>query len=140
MVDLVPKVKRTDAIQSLVSQETPIVRITDADGAVGTGYSYAIGTGGPAIMSLLPHTLIPALIGREAAEIERIWRDLLFLTHATSVGAITSLALAAIDTAVEPEMPKGAGTAAPDGGWRANEDTALHHGRRLAAHRHLRTG
>ena len=76
MVDLVPKVKRTDAIQSLVSQETPIVRITDADGAVGTGYSYAIGTGGPAIMSLLRHTLIPALIGREAAEVERIWRDL----------------------------------------------------------------
>lgn len=100
MVDLVPKVKRTDAIQSFVSQETPIVRITDSDGVVGTGYSYTIGTGGPAIMSLLKHTLIPALIGREASEIERIWRDLLFLTHATSVGAITALALAAIDTAL----------------------------------------
>jgi L-alanine-DL-glutamate epimerase-like enolase superfamily enzyme len=100
MVDLVPKVKRTDAIQSFVSQETPILRITDADGVVGTGYSYPIGTGGPAIMSLLQHTLGPALIGRDASEIERIWRDLLFLTHATSVGAITSLALAAIDTAL----------------------------------------
>ena len=44
MVDLVPMVKRTDAIQSFVSQETPFVRITDADGAVGTGYSYTIGT------------------------------------------------------------------------------------------------
>lgn len=100
MVDLVPKVKRTDAIQSFVSQETPILRITDADGVVGTGYSYTIGTGGPAIMSLLQHSLAPALIGRDASEIERIWRDLLFLTHATSVGAITSLALAAIDTAL----------------------------------------
>jgi L-alanine-DL-glutamate epimerase-like enolase superfamily enzyme len=100
MVDLVPKVKRTDAIQSFVSQETPIVRIFDADGAIGTGYTYTIGTGGPAIMMLLKHTLAPALIGREASEIERIWRDLLFLTHATSVGAITSLALAAIDTAL----------------------------------------
>ena len=100
MVDLVPKVKRTDAIQSFVSQETPIVRITDSDGVVGTGYSYTIGTGGPAIMSLLKHTLIPALIGRDSSEIERIWRDLLFLTHATSVGAITALALAAIDTAL----------------------------------------
>jgi L-alanine-DL-glutamate epimerase-like enolase superfamily enzyme len=100
MVDLIPKVRRTDAIQSFVSQETPILRITDADGVVGTGYSYTIGTGGPAIMSLLQHTLAPALIGREASEIERIWRDLLFLTHATSVGAITSLALAAIDTAL----------------------------------------
>ncbi len=100
MVDLVPKVRRTDAIQSFVSQETPILRITDADGVVGTGYSYTIGTGGPAIMSLLHRTLAPTLIGREASEIERIWRDLMFLTHATTVGAITSLALAAIDTAL----------------------------------------
>lgn len=100
MVDLVPKVKRTDAIQSFVSQETPIVRIFDADGGIGTGYTYTIGSGGPSIMMLIKHTLAPALIGREASEIERIWRDLLFLTHATSVGAITSLSLAAIDTAL----------------------------------------
>ena len=100
MVDLKPKVKRVDAIQSFVSQETPIVRITDADGVVGTGYSYTIGTGGPSVMELLKRTLAPALIGREALEIERLWRDLLFLTHATSVGAITSIALAAIDTAL----------------------------------------
>src|SRR6218665_114446 len=91
MVDLKPKVKRVDAIQSFVSQETPIIRIIDADGAVGTGYSYTIGPGGPAIMSLIEKTLAPALIGREAGMIEQIWRDLLFLTHATSVGAITSL-------------------------------------------------
>ncbi len=100
MVDLVPKVKRTDAIQSFVSQETPLVTITDADGVQGTGYSYTIGTGGPAVMSLLRETLVPRLVGREAEEIERIWRDLLFVTHATAVGAITSLALAAIDTAL----------------------------------------
>jgi len=100
LVDLVPKVKRVDAIQSFVSQETPIVRITDADGAVGTGYSYTIGTGGHSVIELLKRTLAPALIGREAMEIERIWRDLLFLTHATTTGAITSIALAAIDTAL----------------------------------------
>jgi L-alanine-DL-glutamate epimerase-like enolase superfamily enzyme len=100
MVDLVPKVKRTDAIQSFVSQETPIIRITDADGVTGTGYTYTIGTGGPSIMKLIQHTLGPALIGRDALDIESIWRDLLFMTHATSVGAITSLSLAAIDTAL----------------------------------------
>jgi L-alanine-DL-glutamate epimerase-like enolase superfamily enzyme len=140
MVDLVPKVKRTDAIQSFVSQETPIVRIFDADGAVGTGYSYTIGTGGPSIMKLIERTLAPALIGREAAEIERIWRDLLFLTHATSVGAITSLALAAIDTALwdlkclrhnEPlhRMAGGAQQRIPlyttEGGWLHIETAAL---------------
>jgi len=100
LVDLVPKVKRVDAIQSFVSQETPIVRVTDADGVVGTGYSYTIGTGGHSVIELLRRTLVPALIGREAMEIERIWRDLLFLTHATTTGAITSIALAAIDTAL----------------------------------------
>ncbi len=100
MADLKPKVKRVDAIQSFVSQETPFVEITDADGVSGRGYSYTIGQGGPAVLSLLSHTLVPQLIGRDAEDIERIWRDLLFSTHATSVGAITSLALAAIDTAL----------------------------------------
>ncbi len=100
MVNLIPRVKRVDAIQSFVSQETPIVRIHDSDGAVGTGYSYTIGTGGPSVIALLEKTLAPALIGKDANRIDGIWRELLFMTHATSVGAITSLALAAIDTAL----------------------------------------
>jgi L-alanine-DL-glutamate epimerase-like enolase superfamily enzyme len=100
MVDLVPRVRRVDAIQSFVSQETPIIRITDADGAVGTGYSYTIGTGGPSVMKLIEQTLGPALIDRDAAMVEQIWRDLLFLTHATTVGAITAIAMASIDTAL----------------------------------------
>jgi L-alanine-DL-glutamate epimerase-like enolase superfamily enzyme len=100
MIDLVPKVRRVDAIQSFVSQETPIVTIHDSDGATGTGYSYTIGTGGPSIMALLEKSLAPALIGKDPARIDGNWRDLLFLTHATSVGAITSLALAALDTAL----------------------------------------
>ncbi len=132
MVDLVPQVTRVDAIQSFVSQETPIVRLTDVDGQVGTGYSYTIGTGGPAVISLLRETLLPQLIGRDAEDIEGLWRDLLFSTHATAVGAITSLSLAAIDTAlwdlrcVRAELPlwKMAGGAKPsvplystEGGW-----------------------
>lgn len=140
MVDLVPQVKRTDAIQSFVSQETPLVRITDSDGVIGTGYSYTIGTGGPAVISLLTETLAPRLIGREAEEIEAIWRDLLFATHATAVGAITSLALAAIDTALwdlrclRAKLPlwRLAGGARPsvpiystEGGWLHIETQAL---------------
>ena len=57
---------RTDAIQAFVSQETPIVRVHDADGAVGTGYSYTIGTGGSSIVRLLHDHLAPELIGRDA--------------------------------------------------------------------------
>lgn len=100
LVALKPKVMRVDAIQQFVCQETVIVRLHDADGAIGTGYSYTIGTGGSSIVALLADHLLPRLIGREAEEIEAIWRDLKFHTHATTVGAITSLALAAIDTAL----------------------------------------
>ncbi|WP_374398355.1 mandelate racemase/muconate lactonizing enzyme family protein [Tabrizicola sp.] len=140
MVTLVPLVKRTDAIQSFVAQETPMVRITDAEGAVGTGYSYTIGTGGPAVVSLLRDTLVPRLLGREAEEIEAIWRDLLFATHATAVGALTSIALAAIDTALWDlrcrranlplwRMAGGAKPAIPlystEGGWLHIETGAL---------------
>ncbi|MGE5169149.1 MAG: mandelate racemase/muconate lactonizing enzyme family protein [Rudaea sp.] len=99
-VDLAPAAVRTDAIQSFVSQETPIVRITCADGASGVGYAYTIGTGGSSVVALLRDHLAPKLIGRDADEIERLWKDLFFHTHATAVGAITSLALAAIDTAL----------------------------------------
>jgi L-alanine-DL-glutamate epimerase-like enolase superfamily enzyme len=98
--DLKPKVKRTDAIQSFELQETPMVRVTDADGVTGTGYSYTIGTGGSSVVNLLDDHLVPLLIGREADDIERIWRDLFYRVHATTVGALTSIALAAIDTSL----------------------------------------
>ncbi len=100
MVDLVPKVKRTDAIQSFTSQETPFVRIYADDGAIGTGYSYTIGTGGPSVVELIVRTLAPLLIGRDPERVEEIWKALFFGTHATAVGAMTSLALAAVDTAL----------------------------------------
>jgi len=140
LVDLEPKVRRTDAIQSFVSQETPLVRIVDRDGAIGTGYTYTIGTGGSSIMALLRDHLAPLLIGRDAESIEAIWRDLLFSTHATSAGAITSLALAAIDTALwdlrcrRAKLPLavlagGAKTSLPlyttEGGWLHLEPAAL---------------
>src|SRR6476620_4121647 len=131
-VDLTPQVVRSDAIQSFVAQETPIVRITCADGAQGIGYSYTIGTGGSSVVALLRDHLAPRLVGLDAAEIERLWKDLFFHTHATAVGAITSLALAAIDTALwdlrcrRAALPlwKAAGGARPkvpvyttEGGW-----------------------
>ena len=140
MVNLEPEVRRTDAIQSFERQETPMVRITDAEGAVGTGYSYTIGTGGPSVVALLEHTLAPALIGQDADCIQQIWHRLLFRTHATAVGAITSLALAAVDTALWDlrcrraglplwKMAGGAKASVPvystEGGWLHIEPQAL---------------
>ena len=131
-VDLPPKVVRTDAIQAFVVQETPIVRIRCDDGSEGVGYTYTIGTGGSSVVALLRDHLAPKLVGRDSDCIEAIWKDLFFHTHATAVGAITSLALAAIDTALwdlkcrRAGLPlwKAAGGAQPkvpvyttEGGW-----------------------
>jgi L-alanine-DL-glutamate epimerase-like enolase superfamily enzyme len=99
-VDLAPKVVRTDAIQSFITQETPMVRVFTDDGLIGTGYSYTIGTGGSSVVALIKEHLAPRLIGRDPMNIEAIWKSLFFATHATAVGAITSLALAAIDIAL----------------------------------------
>jgi L-alanine-DL-glutamate epimerase-like enolase superfamily enzyme len=99
-VDLTPPVVRTDAIQSFVKQETPLVRILSDDGAEGTGYAYTIGTGGSSVVVLLRDHFAPFLIGRDPAMVEEIWNAMLFHSHATTVGAITALAMAAIDTAL----------------------------------------
>lgn len=100
LIDLVPEVVRTDAIQAFVKQETIFVEIETADGLIGTGYAYTIGTGGRAVLALLREDLLHRLIGRDAREVEALWRTLFWATHGTAVGAITSLALAAIDTAL----------------------------------------
>lgn len=108
-IDIAPKVRRTDAIQSFVKQETVLVTLRCDDGSAGTGYTYTIGTGGSSIVALLRDHLAPRLIGRDPQTFEAIWRDLFFHTHATAVGAITSLALAAVDTALWDRNCRAAG-------------------------------
>lgn len=100
LVDLEPEVVRTDAIQAFVKQETIFVEITCDDGTTGLGYSYTIGTGGRAVLAMLREDLLPHLPGCNSRHIESIWNQLFWITHGTAVGAITSLALAAIDTAL----------------------------------------
>ena len=99
-VDLPPKVVRTDAIQSFVTQETVLLTLYCSDGSEGTGYAYTIGTGGSSVVALLRDHLAPRLLGCDPMMVEAIWKDVFFATHATAVGAITSLALACIDTAL----------------------------------------
>jgi L-alanine-DL-glutamate epimerase-like enolase superfamily enzyme len=99
-VNLPPKVVRTDAIQSFVTQETILLTLSCSDGIEATGYAYTIGTGGSSVLALLHDHLAPRLLGRNPLHIEAIWKDLFFHTHATAVGAITSLALACVDTAL----------------------------------------
>lgn len=99
LVDIEVETVRTDAVQSFLKQETIFVELTTDDGLTGTGYTYTIGTGGLAVLAMA-RAFLPRLIGRDARAVEGCWRDLFTSTRATTVGAITSLALAAVDTAL----------------------------------------
>lgn len=90
---------RTDAVQAFVKQETVFVEV-EAGSVVGIGYSYTIGTGGRAVLELLRTDLLHLLLGQDARQIEAIWQRLFWTTHATAVGPITALALAAVDIAL----------------------------------------
>ncbi|HYZ52749.1 MAG TPA: mandelate racemase/muconate lactonizing enzyme family protein [Streptosporangiaceae bacterium] len=100
LCDLPVERPRTDATQSFLKQETIFVQLETGDGNVGTGYTYTIGTGGRSVLELLRHDLLPGLAGSDSGGREAIWARLLAATRATAVGAVTSLALAAVDTAV----------------------------------------
>lgn len=100
LVDIPVETVRTDAVQSFVKQETIFCDIQTGDGLVGTGYSYTIGNGGTSVLAMLNEHLLPQLIGTDASCIEARWQQLFASTRATTVGAITSLALAAVDIAL----------------------------------------
>jgi len=100
LADIAVETVRTDAVQSFIKQETVFVDLVTDDGNRGTGYAYTIGTGGTSVLAMLRAHLLPRLIGADARQIEYLWRDLFASTRATTVGAITSLALAAVDTAL----------------------------------------
>src|ERR687896_1918357 len=109
LCDVEVETARTDAIQSFAKQETIFVDIETEDGLVGTGYSHTIGTGGRAVLRLLQTDLLKLLVGEDARQIEALWRRLFWASHATAVGAITSLALAVVDIALWDVRCKAAG-------------------------------
>ncbi|MEI6868153.1 MAG: mandelate racemase/muconate lactonizing enzyme family protein [Actinomycetes bacterium] len=100
LIDIPVETVRTDSVQAFLKQETPFVRIKTSDGLEGIGYSYTIGTGGTAVLAMLKDYLIPKLIGLDSKNVEQVWNQIYYSTRATETGAITSLAVAAIDTAI----------------------------------------
>jgi len=100
LIDIPVETVRTDSVQAFLKQETLFVKITTADGNTGVGYSYTIGTGGTAVLAMLRDYLVPKLKGMDSARVEKVWHDIYYSTRATETGAITSLAVAAIDTAI----------------------------------------
>ena len=54
--------------------ELVTVRVRDAEGAEGVGYTYTVGTGGAAVHALVARDLAPRLVGRDAERIEELWQ------------------------------------------------------------------
>ncbi len=53
--------------------ELVTVTVFLSDGTSGTGYTYTGGKGGYSIKSMIKHDLAPALIGKDAANIEMLY-------------------------------------------------------------------
>src|SRR2546428_5631810 len=80
--------------------ELVTVRLHDADGAVGVGYTYTVGTGGAAVHALVARDLAPLLAGREAERIEEIWQAMWWALHYGGRGGAQALAISAVDIAL----------------------------------------
>jgi len=80
--------------------ELNTVRIRDADGAEGVGYTFTVGRNGAAIDTILARELPEIVDGEEADEIERLWHKAWWALHYGGRGGPTVLAISAFDMAL----------------------------------------
>lgn len=76
------------------------VRISDADGVEGLGYTYTVGSGARAIRSLIADDLTPLLEGSDETTIEAIWQRMWWNLHFVGRGGLAAFAIAAVDIAL----------------------------------------
>jgi L-alanine-DL-glutamate epimerase-like enolase superfamily enzyme len=76
------------------------LRVRDAEGAEGVGYTYTVGSGGAAVHALLTRDLAPLLAGREADRIEELWHAMWWALHYGGRGGAQALAISAVDIAL----------------------------------------
>ncbi|GDY25135.1 MULTISPECIES: 3,6-anhydro-alpha-L-galactonate cycloisomerase [unclassified Agarivorans] len=74
--------------------------ITLEDGSQGTGYTYTGGKGGYAIKAMVEHDLGPALIGKDASQIDEIYDFMEWHIHYVGRGGIASFAISSVDIAL----------------------------------------
>jgi L-alanine-DL-glutamate epimerase-like enolase superfamily enzyme len=80
--------------------ELVTVRIRDAAGIEGLGYTYTVGRGGAAVAALIRHDLSPVLLGAEPDRIEALWQRMWWALHYGGRGGSASLAISAVDIAL----------------------------------------
>ncbi|HEY8580341.1 MAG TPA: mandelate racemase/muconate lactonizing enzyme family protein [Beijerinckiaceae bacterium] len=89
--------------------ELNTVRLRDADGAEGVGYTFTVGRNGAAIDAILTREFTEIMDGEEADHIERLWHKAWWATHYGGRGGPTVLALSAFDMALWDLKSKRAG-------------------------------
>jgi L-alanine-DL-glutamate epimerase-like enolase superfamily enzyme len=80
--------------------ELVTVRVRDADGAEGVGYTYTVGRNGGAVDAVLRREIQEIMAGEEADHIERLWLKGWWALHYGGRGGPTVLALSAFDMAL----------------------------------------
>jgi L-alanine-DL-glutamate epimerase-like enolase superfamily enzyme len=89
-----------DAGHGLLDTEELITLKLYAGGLEAHGYTYTIGKGGRAIKALIDHDITPTVLGRDAADIEGIWRLLWQRLLYVGRGGLAAFAVAALDVAL----------------------------------------
>src|SRR3954469_18690623 len=89
--------------------ELNTVRVRDADGAEGVGYTFTVGRNGAAIDAILTREMPDIFDGEEADHIERLWQKGWWALHYGGRGGPTVLAMSAFDCALWDLKAKRAG-------------------------------
>ncbi|MBZ9603301.1 mandelate racemase/muconate lactonizing enzyme family protein [Phyllobacterium chamaecytisi] len=94
-----PSVPWEDATHRVPAIEVIVLELT-VNGRPAYGFSYTVGVGGTAVRALIQDYCLSQLVGRDARYVIGAWKSLYYHLHRTGMGAITTLALAAIDVAL----------------------------------------
>ena len=91
----------TDSTHGVMgSFELVTVRVRDADGAEGLGYTYAVNSGGAAFHVMIEGYLAPVLVGRDADATEKLWQQMWWALHYAGRGGHATSAISAVDIAL----------------------------------------
>jgi L-alanine-DL-glutamate epimerase-like enolase superfamily enzyme len=80
--------------------ELNTVRVRDADGAQGVGYTFTVGRNGAAIDAILSREIPEIMEGEDPGDIERLWQKAWWALHYGGRGGPTVLAISAFDMAL----------------------------------------
>ena len=89
--------------------ELNTMRLRDADGAEGIGYTFTVGRNGAAVDAVLSREMPDIFAGEDADHIERLWQKGWWALHYGGRGGPTVLAISAFDMALWDLKSKRAG-------------------------------